>query len=70
MISKIYGHRLFKFIVAFAMSLTVIVVLGNLYLYYLTGLDTFNAKDLYQSALRLASPAFMVTMIYSVRKKR
>ncbi len=70
MFSNIYVHKLFKFIFAFIISLIVIVVLGNLYLYYLTGLDTFNANDLYQSAWRLASPAFMVTMIYSVRKKR
>lgn len=69
MVSNIYGHILFKFIVAFAISLTVIVVLGNLYLYYLTDLDTFNAKDLYQSALRLASPAFMVAMIFAFLKK-
>jgi hypothetical protein len=68
--SNIYGHRLFKFIVAFAISLTVIVVLGNLYLYYLIGLDTFNAKDLYQSAWRLASPAFVVAMIFAIWRKR
>jgi hypothetical protein len=70
MFSNIYVHKLFNFIFAFIISLIVIVVLGNLYLCYLTGSDTFNANDLYQSAWRLASPAFMVAMIYSVRKRR
>ena len=67
--SNAYGRSLFKLIVAFVITLAVIVALGNIYLYYLTGLNTFNVKDLYQSAWQLTIPAFIVAMTFAVRKK-